>query len=223
MSKIIVALDRMAADRALELAAELSSLVWGFKVNDLLVEKGTGIVSDLKNYGKVFADPKLYDIPNTVANGVSRLADAGADLITVHGSGGGRMIAAAVSAADASKVLAITVLTSFKADEAAEIYGRGTKEQVLLLTQIAADSGAYGVVCSPEELPLLSERSEFNHLAKVTPGVRPSWYSKADDQSRIATPQKALADGADLVVIGRPITEDPNPKSAVERILQTLS
>ena len=218
MSKIIVALDGMSRDTSLAMAKELSKLVWGFKVNDLLVHCGVSVVSELKAYGRVFADPKLYDIPNTVANGVARIADAGADLITVHASGGAKMIEAAVKASGNSNILAITVLTSFANDEVVAIYGKNTDDQVRVLSGVAAGAGAYGIVCSPEELSMLARFTEFASLAKVTPGVRPGWYDKSDDQNRIATPEKAVADGADLVVIGRPITGDSNPRNAAERI-----
>src|SRR3954468_7479737 len=112
MNEIIVALDNMEQQAALELARSLSGKVWGFKVNDLLLEYGCSIVNSLKRHGNVFADPKLHDTPNTVRNSVKRLAFAGADLITCHIAGGVKMLQAAVDEAGKAKIIGVTMLTS---------------------------------------------------------------------------------------------------------------
>lgn len=218
--KIILPLDGMNRSEALALAKKLSGAVWGFKVNDLLLQCGVEIVSELKQYGRVFADPKLHDIPNTVGNAVRCLAAAGADLITIHASGGTEMFAAALKeAGSATKILAVTVLTSMSDAASREVYLAGAAETVDRLGSLAQRSAVHGIVCSPKELPLFSK---YSTLLKVTPGVRPSWYGKSDDQARTMTPAEAVRAGATHLVIGRPITGDSDPLGAVERVVEEL-
>ena len=215
--KVVVALDGIDRARALELAAELSNVVWGFKVNDLLLQYGVSIISDLKKFGAVFADAKLHDIPNTVSNSVARLAGAGADLITIHGSGGVKMIEAACRGKAQAKILAVTVLTSIDDETSKSIYGVSPRDGVERLAGLALAGGADGVVCSPEELGLF-ESGRLSSLIRVTPGIRPADYGKSDDQSRVLTPEAAIKRGASLLVIGRPITGEKDPRAAAERI-----
>lgn len=218
-SKIIVACDGMNEAQALTLAERLGDKVWGFKVNDLLIQNGLPIIEKLKKHGKVFADAKLYDIPNTVANSVAALSSAGADLITVHASGGVKMMQAAVKAAGKSQILAVTVLTSMDQSTVNSVYHQDTASQVKSLAHLAAEAEVFGIVCSPEELTLLSTL----RLAKVTPGVRPEWHVKGDDQVRIATPLDAVKQGASFLVVGRPITGHADPLHAVELINREVS
>ena len=217
--KIIIALDGMNRSEALSLAKTLSNSVWGFKANDLLLQCGMEILSELKKYGKVFADPKLHDIPNTVGNSVRALAAAGADIITVHASGGPGMIAAALKEAGNAKILAITVLTSLDDATAQDVYLGNAAEVVERLGSLAQRSSIHGVVCSPRELQLFSK---YPVRLKVTPGVRPSWYGKADDQTRVMSPAEAVRAGATHLVIGRPVTGDSDPQQAVNRIVEEL-
>ena len=199
-NKIIVALDGISEMEALRIAKLLKGQVWGFKVNDLLFE-GPGIIKKLKKFGNVFADAKLYDIPNTVANSVKRLALAGADMVTVHASGGIEMMRVAKENAGHSKILAVTVLTSF----------RGSQNKIVLkLAREAEKAGLDGIVCSGHELKYVSKIS----LLKVVPGIRPKDYNKKDDQKRTVTPKEAIKLGADYLVIGRPITKSKDPPQA---------
>ena len=216
-SPIIVPLDGMTVERSLALAEQLAGSVWGFKVNDLLVTEGVRIVTELKRFGQVFADPKLHDIPNTVGNGVKALAAAGADLITVHGSGGRAMLEAAVRNAGPAKILAVTVLTSLTDADAEQLYSCSAREGVARFANLAASAGVHGIVCSPQELSLLQATPALVPLLKVTPGVRPTWSGK-DDQARTLTPAEAMAGGATHLVIGRPITGHENPVQAVKLI-----
>jgi len=218
--KVIVALDSLSLDNALALAEKLKGRVWGFKVNDLLLSEGVSIISQLKNYGRVFADPKLYDIPNTVKNSVAALSKAGASLITVHASGGRKMMEAAVSAAQdyPTQILAVTVLTSFDEEDTREIYLRGARDLVKLLAEKAKQAGCRGVVCSPKEAEMFSASSDLHGLLKVTPGIRLS-PSSDDDQKRTSSARSALAAGSDLLVIGRPITESDCPVSALAKVM----
>lgn len=221
--RIIIPLDGMPKEQALELAKKLRDHVWGFKVNDLLLDCGVSIIQTLKAWGKVFADPKLHDIPNTVSNAVKKLGAAGADLITVHASGGAKMIEAAVAEAGEDKILAVTLLTSLSNDDALGIYRRSAEDTVLSLARSAAYAGAYGIVCSPQELLIIGKTPELRTLRKVIPGIRPSWYGSADDQQRTSTPQGAVEAGAHLLVIGRPITGADDPVEAAQRINEELA
>lgn len=204
--KIIVALDGMDRDQALMLAWTLSGRVWGFKVNDLLLEYGTEIVRAIRCLGKVFADPKLYDIENTVVNSVLRLSQAGADMITVHASGGEKVIRAAANAAGNSKILAVTALTSFTNQDCQRVYGKPVNEVVWDLAHLACESGAHGIVCSPKEVDM------FKHLnlIKVTPGIR---SAPEGDQCRVQA-----TSNADYWVIGRPITAANDPMAALDEL-----
>lgn len=221
--KIIVALDAMTRGQALELAGRLKGNVWGFKVNDLLLDCGLSIVKELKEFGGVFADPKLHDIPNTVGNSVRKLSSVGADLITVHASGGRRMMEEAAKASDGAEILAVTVLTSLSDDEASESYQGISQELVPKFAMMAADSGVHGIVCSPKELSLLGSIEKLGSLKKVTPGVRPAWYGKKDDQSRVTTPSQAVSMGASYLVVGRPITGHDDPAEAASLINEELA
>ncbi len=217
-SRVIVALDGMSEDRSLELADQLRDSVWGFKVNSLLVSCGVSIIQKLRSRGNVFADPKLHDIPNTVGNAVQEIASAGANLITIHASGGRSMIEAAVSASGSAKILCVTALTSLDDSSTQAIYKRNPSDTVLDLAQLAARSGADGIVCSPLELEMLQSNDSTTNLFKVVPGIRPESYGKADDQRRVATPRSAVDSGADLLVVGRPITAADDPLKAADAI-----
>ena len=222
-NRIIIALDGMDKSAALAMAKLLSPAVWGFKANDLLIDCGLSIISELKWFGHVFADPKLHDIPNTVANSVRKLSAAGADLITVHASGGRAMIKAAVEAKGESRILAVTALTSLTVDDTQEIYRRPPKYTVLDFSNIAAESSVDGIVCSAQELTLFEGYPNLVPLIKVVPGIRPAWYEAADDQNRKSTPQVALENGATYLVIGRPVIRDSDPYQAAMRVNQEIA
>jgi len=200
-SSIIVALDGITVREALSIAAKLKGKVWGFKVNDLLFE-GLEIITKLKKFGKVFADAKLHDIPNTVANSVAKLSKAGADMISVHSSGGIEMMKAAKLVAGKSKIIAVTVLTSSK-----------KADNFLKLVDYAQKTNVDGIVCSAHELKYIKKQ-----FLKVVPGIRPDWYNTKNDQKRTATPAEAVSLGADFIVIGRPITKSSDPVKAIEKL-----
>lgn len=206
--QIIVALDGLERQEAIALAWTLSSHVWGFKVNDLLLKHGIDIIADLKCLGNVFADPKLYDIPNTVANSVRQLASAGADFITVHASGGRKMIRAALENAQNAKILAVTALTSLGEADMQETYCRRTDELVWDLAHLAYEAGAHGVVCSSQEVALL----DHLNFIKVVPGIR---TQPEGDQVRVGD-----GVGADYIVVGRPVTQARDPLQALNDILK---
>jgi len=221
-SPIIIPLDGMTEKTALDTASRLSGSVWGFKINDLLLECGVSVIAKLRKYGLVFADPKLHDIPNSVANSMAKLSAAGANFVTVHASGGVEMMRAAVNAAGGSWVLAVTVLTSLDESTAHLIFGNPVKATVLQFARNAMLAGVEGVVCSPKELEVLGSQPELRTLIRVTPGIRPSWYQVSDDQRRKMTPAEAVKLGANLLVIGRPILRSDDPMEAVEKTLQEI-
>lgn len=198
--KIIIALDGITEKEAVRFAKLFSGMVWGFKVNDLLFDD-INIIRKLKKFGRVFADAKLHDIPNTVANSVTRLSRAGADMITVHASGGINMMKAAKRNAGRSKILAVTVLTSEKARPAI----------VLQRVREAVEAGADGVVCSGRDLTLIGRVRGARNLLKIVPGIRPEWYNRKDEQKRSVTFKEAISGGADFAVIGRPIIKSRDP------------
>ncbi len=213
---IIVAMDGMTLDAAQEMAQKLERWVWGFKFNDLFFERGMQIGADFEQ--KTFMiDAKFHDIPNTVANATKKLAGWGAEIVTVHASGGVEMIEAAVENLP-GKVAAVTVLTSLDAAQCYHIYGCSPKEKVLQLARKAVLGGASFTVCSALELQYLSEID----LPKIVPGIRPLWYQEADDQARKMTPVEAMEAGAGFLVMGRPILRADDPVEAAQRTLEEI-
>jgi orotidine-5'-phosphate decarboxylase len=223
--KIIVALDVATKEEALGLVAELKGQVSFFKVGlQLYTGCGPDVVPEIVATGaKVFLDLKLHDIPNTVARAVESAGKLGARMLTIHLSGGAEMIRAAMKARpNTMSILGVTVLTSATEETLREIgVTERMNEQVLLLARLGASEGIDGLVASPFETQVL--RSEFGDKVKiVTPGVRPKG-SSAGDQKRFMTPREALDAGADYLVIGRPITAEPDPGAALSRILDELN
>ena len=232
VSRVLVALDVPEGDRALELATLLRPQVGGFKVGlELLMGEGPGIVTRVADLGApVFVDAKLHDIPNTVAGAIRRLGALGPRWITVHSSGGEEMVRAAVeglaeSSGGRAGVLAITVLTSLDAQGLVSVgVGRSLGDQAEAMSRLAAGAGAEGVVCAVPEASRV--KALGLGLTVVTPGIRPVGSDKGD-QRRVATPGRAMMAGADLLVVGRPITAAPDPLAAAvavnDEIMAALS
>jgi orotidine-5'-phosphate decarboxylase len=222
--KIIVALDVPTKKEALELVEQLRKRISFFKIGlQLYTAEGPEIVRAVLSTGaKVWLDLKLHDIPNTVARAVESANGLGVQLLTIHLSGGGEMIRAATSAKNGSMlILGVTVLTS-STDETLSEIGIANKagDQVLRLARLGVENGIDGVVASPHEIKRL--RSEFgDKIIIAVQGIRPKW-AKTDDQKRFMTPREALEAGADYIGVGRPITKDPNPHKAVEKILSDV-
>jgi orotidine-5'-phosphate decarboxylase len=224
--RVIVALDVPDSGQALELMGRLDGLIQWFKVGlELHIYEGNKIVDAIRGKGySVFLDLKLHDIPNTVAGAVRSASRAGAQMLTLHAGGGPAMMAAAAEAAAglpvAPKLLAVTVLTSM---DQAQLQAVGVSaspaEQVLRLAQVGWEAGIRGFVSSAEEVAAM--RHSFPEATLVIPGIRPAG-SAAGDQRRVATPAAAIAAGADYLVIGRPITQAPDPAKAAEAILREI-
>ena len=222
-NRIAVALDASERSRILELARLVGPEVGVLKVGlEAFCAHGPELVREVASIAPVFLDLKLHDIPNTVAGAVRAALDLGVDYLTVHAGGGPAMLDAAARAADGRLgILAVTVLTHLDARELERLALPGSAaERALGWARLAREAGCAGVVCSPQELERL--RPELPRPFRlVTPGIRPAG-AEAGDQKRVATPAAALAAGADLLVIGRPLTQAPDPEAALAALAAEL-
>ncbi len=228
-ARVCVALDMPQAQAAAALAHELAraQAVDMLKVGmELFYAAGAAGYAQLAAAGlPVFLDLKLHDIPNTVARALDALLtrlDPPPAVLNVHASGGPAMLQAAAEAvAGRAKLVAVTVLTALGADDLAAVGLAGPPQQaVLRLARLARDGGLDGVVCSPQEVAAI--RAELGQdFLTIVPGIRPAGAQVAD-QKRIATPAAAQAAGADVLVIGRPITQAPDPVAAALAIRAEL-
>jgi orotidine-5'-phosphate decarboxylase len=220
---IFCALDRPDLDGALALGRSLAGAVGGLKVGlEFVTANGPDGVRQIGALGvPVFLDLKFHDIPNTVARAVAAAHGLGVAMLTLHVSGGADMLRAAVETARCRtpqiKLIGVTVLTSLDdADLAALGVADKVTAQVLRLAELAWNAGLDGIVCAPHELPLLRSRFESD-FALVVPGIRPAG-SAAADQKRTKSPAEAAVAGADVLVIGRPITEASDPPATARAI-----
>jgi len=225
---VFVALDTPSLDRASELARALKPFVGGVKLGlEFYGANGPqGVRAVVATGTPVFLDLKLHDIPNTVSGAMKALAPLGAAIVNVHASGGAAMMRAAAEAARSSerraKIIAVTVLTSLEDRDLAEIGLSGTAlAQAIRLATLAKQSGLDGVVCSPHEIAAVRAACGSGFLI-VTPGVRPAG-GELGDQKRVMTPLQAVEAGADILVIGRPITAAPDPVQAARQIAAELA
>jgi len=226
--RLIIALDVGSSSAAQKIVAAVGDSALTYKVGmQLYTAEGPQVVRDLVASGRrVFLDLKYHDIPNTVASAVREAAALRVSMLTVHASGGGKMLRAATEAArgvnPALMVLAVTVLTSLDDNDLDKVGVRGrVVDQVLRLAALAIADGCHGVVASAQEASEL--RSELgDEFAIVTPGVRPAGAGHGD-QVRVATPAEAIAAGASHIVVGRPITAAVDPASEARAILGQIS
>ncbi len=225
--RLIVALDVSTAAEARQIVQSIGTSISTFKVGkQLFTAEGPQIVRDLIASGrKVFLDLKFHDIPNTVAGAVRSAAELKVAMLTVHTSGGSKMLRAAVEAVSSfdarPMILGVTVLTSMSQADIDEVGVCGTlQSQVLRLADLAIQSGCGGIVASAHEAREI-RRALGTGFAIVTPGVRPAGSSHGD-QARVVTPAEAIDAGASHIVVGRPITAAPNPAEAAEAILREM-
>jgi orotidine-5'-phosphate decarboxylase len=227
--KIIIALDVSSRQQALHLVKQLHDLAGMFKVgSQLFMAEGGPIVREIIDAGgKVFLDLKFHDIPNTVSHAAVEAAGLGVSMMTIHASGGRAMMETLAS--DLSQkfgerkpiVVAVTILTSLDTKALFEMgLEMPVDEQVQRLALLAQDCGIDGVVCSPREIQLVRKSVE-PAFKIVTPGIRLPDQS-LNDQQRIATPREALSSGADYIVVGRAVTDNDDPRSALRRLLDTV-
>ncbi|RJQ54145.1 MAG: orotidine-5'-phosphate decarboxylase [Actinobacteria bacterium] len=231
--RIIIALDVATRDEVGRLCEALAGRVRMLKVGlQLFVSEGPPIVRDIQEAGfDVFLDLKLHDIPNQVARACAEVAGMGVSMVTVHASGGREMLQAAVESTrtaaaerglSAPKIVGVTVLTSLDQRNLAELgVTRPLEEQVLELARLALDCGLDGIVASAREVRALREALGPDFVM-VTPGVRPAWAG-GDDQKRVMQPREAILAGASYLVVGRPVTGAPDPRSAVDSLLSELA
>jgi orotidine-5'-phosphate decarboxylase len=222
--RLIVALDLPSVERAEAMIAVLGDSVSFYKIGyQLAYAGGLPLVRKLADQGKkVFVDLKLHDIGNTVARGVESIATLGATFLTVHAYPQTMKAAVEARAGTGLRILAVTVLTSYDdGDLHAAGYRLGVNDLVEARAQQAQVLGVDGLVCSAAETPAL--RKIIGHqMPLVTPGIRPSG-SATGDQKRIMTPARAIAAGADYLVVGRPVVEAADPKAVAQAILAEIT
>ena len=227
--RLIFALDYPTAEVAEKAVAALKDHVGLFKVGlELFVSAGPGIVRSItENSGcGVFLDLKFHDIPETVQSAVRAAVLLGIRFVTVHASGGRRLLKMAVEgASNDTNILAVTVLTSLSQSDLADIgIDKDLKLSRLVLqrARLAMEAGCAGVICSGEEVREVKQQISRGLIA-VVPGVRPDWVEVAgDDQKRMATPRDAIRNGADYIVVGRPIRTAKDPARAADRIVEEI-
>ena len=226
MTQIAVALDTGDLEQAIGWAAAAGPHVSTIKVGlELYLRHGADAVVKCREASggrAVFLDLKLHDIPNTVAGAATSVAELGPDFLTVHATGGSAMIRAAADALPGTRITAVTVLTSLSGGDldAVGIVGPAT-DAARRLSALSVAAGARAIVCSPNEVAAV-RREVGPDITLITPGVRPAGADNGD-QSRVATPEQAARDGADLLVIGRPITGAPDIADAARTIGASLS
>src|SRR3954467_8635930 len=221
---IAVALDTADLGVAVGWTAAVAPHVSTVKVGlELFCHEGPAAVEKIRGAGDldIFLDLKLHDIPATVAGAARSVARLQPRYLTVHAAGGPAMVGAAAEALPETLVAAVTVLTSLAAADLARRRLAGPpQDAVRRLARLAVDAGARALVCSPREVRIV--RAEVGlDIVLITPGVRPAGAS-IDDQARIATPEQALADGADLLVVGRPVTGAADPAAAAAALAASL-
>ena len=222
MSKtIIVAVDETQLENFQNVVDSLDSDLCMIKIGSVSFNAlGHQAISYASNKGfKIFLDLKLHDIPNTVKKSIKGLVSLPIDMMTIHTSGGLEMMKAAKKAVDGTniKIFGVTALTSLSDEDTSLIFKRTAAEQVNAMLDLAEQAGIDGVVCSPHELSLVSKRES---LLSITPGIR--LKDSNDDQNRVMTPKDALKQGANFLVIGRPITEAKNIKEALLEIHNSI-
>ena len=224
MKPIFVAIDTPDVHRAAAIAREVCGIAGGVKLGlEFFCANGDeGVLRIAERRMPIFLDLKLHDIPNTVGKAVEALAHLTPAVLTVHAAGGREMLAAAKAAAPPStKVVGVTVLTSLDQSNLAETGITGSaSDQVRRLTDLARESGIDGIVCSGDEVA--AARAAWPEGFLVIPGVRPAG-ADVGDQKRIVTPAEAIRSGVDYLVVGRPITNAPNPRAAAQAIVEEIA
>jgi len=221
IKKIIIAVDEISLDKFKEIINSLDSNICMVKVGSVSFN-ALGHEAILFAAGKgfdIFLDLKLHDIPNTVKKSIEGLISLPIQMLTIHTAGGKQMMEYAMKAVKGTgiKVFGVTVLTSLSDGDTNQVYQRDAAEQVNAMLGLSVEAGIDGVVCSPHELNLVTEKGS---LLSITPGIR--LKQADDDQSRVMTPKQAIDLGANYIVIGRPITASGNIKEALKEIYNSI-
>ncbi|MDD2716435.1 MAG: orotidine-5'-phosphate decarboxylase [Candidatus Wallbacteria bacterium] len=225
-TELMLALDLNDLSEVKHLLTEVSGSVSHFKIGlRLYLKEGNSVIGLIRNHGKVFLDLKFHDIPNTVYNAVSESVKYGVDFVDVHASGGSEMMTAACKAVTGTKtkVLGVTVLTSLSDRE---LYDEvkctlSVDKMVSSLAQLAKNSGLHGVVASARELTALRALLGADFII-ATPGIRLSEGGETNDQKRVETPAQAARNGADYIIVGRPILESSDKKGIITKFKDQL-
>jgi orotidine-5'-phosphate decarboxylase len=225
-SPIILAVDTNSLDIAKRWidATRESVDIYKLGLEFYLTFGSEGIRSIIDEFGvEIFLDLKLHDIPKTVSSATSAVASLSPKFLTVHASGGSAMVSAAVNAAPHVGITAVTILTSLSEDELFRVgFANPALESAVALAELATSAGAQAIVCSPLEIAAI-RAVVSNEVKIITPGVRPAGTEGSDDQVRTMTPKAAMGEGADYVVIGRPITGAQVMGDAARKIYEELS
>ncbi len=220
---IAVALDAPNLQKVKEWATEAAPAVDVLKIGlEVFLRDGESAIDVVKQTDcKLFLDLKLHDIPNTVKGASESVARFAPEYLTVHASGGPAMINAAATALPNTKITAVTILTSMSPQDLIAVGFEKTAEELAVrMAKMAVEAGARAIVCSPHEVAAIRANVP-SEVTLITPGVRPIG-ADVGDQSRVATPQEAIANGANIVVIGRPITGAQNIRQAALEIAASL-
>lgn len=220
---IAVALDAPNFQKVKEWATEAAPAVDVLKIGlEVFLRDGESAIDVVKQTDcKLFLDLKLHDIPNTVKGASESVARFAPEFLTVHASGGPAMISAAATALPNTKITAVTILTSMSPQDLIAVGFEKTAEELAVrMAKMAVEAGARAIVCSPHEVAAIRANVP-SEVTLITPGVRPIG-ADVGDQSRVATPQEAIANGANIVVIGRPITGAQNIRQAALEIAASL-
>lgn len=224
--RLCLALDYPSRAAMLEAARRFGPRAGWLKIGlEAFVAEGPSLVREVAASARVFLDLKLHDIPNTVAGAVAAAARSGAGMLNVHASGGRAMLGAAREALPDGEgrplLVAVTLLTSLDAAALADLPMAGQPDGIARrLSVLAKQCGLDGVVCSATDLPAIRAACGPDFLT-VVPGIRPEG-SSAGDQKRVATPREALANGADVLVVGRPVTAAPDPDAALDALVAEI-
>jgi orotidine-5'-phosphate decarboxylase len=221
--RIIVAIDTYDYEDAVALLDQLNPELCRVKVGSVVFNAlGKDFLRLVNQRGfKIFLDLKLHDIPNTVHETILGFADCNIELLTIHLSGGQKMITAAMAAAKIikTKLIGVSVLTSLGDEDTLALFQSTIRDQVAKLFKLANETGIDGIVCSPLELDL-AKQILSPQVLKITPGIRDA--AANDDQSRIMTAKEAIKNGASYLVIGRPISQAPSASEALKYFAQSI-
>jgi len=215
-SRIILPLDNLPWNQARDIITRTSGRVWGYKIRRAVLDRGLGVLADIRPYGRVMLDFKLYDIPSAMTESLRQHLSAGADITTVHCTAGYDPAAEGLSG---DNLAGVTVLTSIGPEHFSRYY-RGASIAAMVAGMAREAAGRYGyLVCSARELRGIDNIP----IKKICPGIRPAWYTRGDDQQRTATPADAIRAGAHLLVIGRPLLEAEDIRDALARTNQEIA
>jgi orotidine-5'-phosphate decarboxylase len=209
-SKVILPLDNISWDKALIVMQQTKGAVWGYKIRRIVLEHGLAVIKEIKAFGKVMLDFKLFDIPSAMTESLKMHIDYGADITTVHCTSGYQPGSEGLAK---NHIAGVTILTSMDRSDFKRYYrGDSIHAMVKRMARDAFLRYEY-LVCSPRDL----KHIRTVEIKKICPGIRPRWYLGKDDQARTATPAEAIRNGADLLVIGRPILKSDDIAGAVQR------